>query len=171
MVTAKDLELLDQWENMWFPIVYATLEANFPEIHASVFLNLTHTSGAWLVPSVQTFPERLVVLQSDEASAEGKAAAKLLIQRGFTEVVVAEAYGLVAKIQSIDEEDGAKKPPMPKKAEKKAADEAVWNWYKKWSAIARVAIQSKKILQSLGYTKPKAKKAAETPNTPAQAGD
>lgn len=169
--TAKELELLDQWENKWFPVVYATLEANFPEIHTKVFLNLSQTSGAWLVPSVQTFLERLAVLQSDEASAEDKAAAKLLTQRGLTDAVVAYAQGLVAKIQTIDDEDGGEEAAEAKKAAKKAAEDAMWNWYKEWSAIARVAIQSKKTLQSLGLVKPKAKKTVAAPDPADQSGD
>lgn len=163
----NELRPLDVWENKWFPIVSATLEANFPDVHARVFLNLTQTEGAWLIPSVEILLERLVALEAEEASPEDKAARELLVQRGLTSEVIAEGIALVNSLKTLDsadetdeDEDDAK---AKTKAAKQAADDAMWNYYKEWSAIIRVAITSKKLLRSLGFLKEGSnKKAKET---------
>lgn len=155
-----DLKALDEWENKWFPIISATLEANFPELYTRIFSNLTQTDGVWLIPSVELLLERLATLVDDDASQEDKDAHELLIKRGLTSDVVNEAKQLITKLKTLDEDEddgdadaGDASDEDAAKAAKKDAEDAMWAYYKEWSAIARVAIKSKKQLKQLGFLK------------------
>ncbi len=86
---------LDAWENQWFPIAEIVLRTNYPAVHQVVFRNLSQTSGAEVVISVSTLLNRLdqIAKRPDDGGlgAEGKAARKLLEQRGLNERVAAQA--------------------------------------------------------------------------------
>jgi hypothetical protein len=51
---ADVIQKLDTWENLWFPIIDASLYRHFPATHARLFLNLSQTEGAEVAISVQT---------------------------------------------------------------------------------------------------------------------
>src|SRR4051812_38576713 len=53
----ETIQLLDEWENRWFPIASASLSRRFPAVHARVFLNLSQTEGPEVAVSVRTFVE------------------------------------------------------------------------------------------------------------------
>ncbi len=79
----KAVEAVDDWENRWYPIVDASLEHRFPEVHGRVFLNLSQTSGPEVLLSVATFVERIRGLGADGASDDDRAAGELLAKRGL----------------------------------------------------------------------------------------
>ena len=148
----KDLLLLDDWENCWFPITSATLLANFPAIHARVFLNLVQTEGPALVPSITTLLNRIDALESPDATQEDKDARALLTERGLTADRIKEARTLLQRLTTLaplppttEEEDAAAD------AEEQAAEDAMWTFYKEWSVIARAAIKSRAHLKTLGF--------------------
>lgn len=157
----NDLTALDAWENKWFPIISAVLQANFPAVYDRVFLNLSQTGGVWLIPSVEMLLERLAALSDEDASQEDKDARDLLTKRGVDQTVVDEAKQLIENLKTLDEQTKGDEADSEdddsvqdaKKAAKKAAEEAMWSFYKEWSAIARVVIKSKKELKSLGFLK------------------
>jgi len=149
------LRALDAWENKWFVVANATLARRFPAIHERVFLNLSQTEGTGVVVSVGTFLERLDkiddAVKAGGFGQAGKDARKILAQRGLTKDVIAEAKGLLEKLETVD-------GPLPD-LEKVAADDAtfekaendLWAWYLEWSAIARRAITHRNLLRQLGF--------------------
>jgi hypothetical protein len=142
------LARLDAWENRWFPIAAATLEHNHPEVHAEVFLNLGQTSGGLLAVTVHTFLERLARL--DAAGGERAAARRLLAQRGLDAAMERQARELLAQVQApvagplpVD--------PEARRAQRDAAEAALWRWYLEWSRIARTVIREPGQLRQLGF--------------------
>jgi hypothetical protein len=145
-VDASVLLRLDEWENRWLVVGEAGLRRRFPAVADKVFLNLSRTTGPEVVVSVTTFIERVEALNTTE---EEKAARELLTQRGLTQPVIEEAKAMLASMRKM-------KPPVvvtPPDPEALARAEAtLWDWYLDWSAVARVAIQDKRLLASLGFT-------------------
>jgi len=143
------LRRLDDWENKWFPIITATLNRRYPDLHKVVFLNLTQTQGPAVVLSVSTLLKRL---KESERTAEGKAARKLLESRGVTKAVIADAEDMVEKLSSLADvpEIGPTDEEEVDAAQAQAVD-AMWAWYLEWSEIARSAIQSRSLLRSMGF--------------------
>ena len=142
---------LDEWENRWFPVVKASLQRHYPDIHETMFLNLTQTDGIDVINSVGVFTERLAELEA-KPDAESKAARKLLTQRGLTAAVVKEALTLLEAISSIREEPT---PVAPSAEDIEAREAAVWAWYLEWSAIAQANITDRTTLRSLGFLQTK----------------
>ncbi|MBZ0117299.1 MAG: hypothetical protein K8H88_09905 [Sandaracinaceae bacterium] len=138
---------LDAWENKWFPIAEVVLRTNHPSIAEEVFRNLSQTSGPEVVVGVATFVQRVSALE--ERGGEAARARELLERRGLTEEILGEARGLLQQINDLapaDEEQVA-----PEEGEADEAETAMWNWYLEWSGIARVAIQDRRLLRSLGF--------------------
>jgi hypothetical protein len=172
---------LDGWENKWFPITAATLASNYPDVHAHVFRNLAQTSGSEVVITVSTFLERIEGLAKPKEEGglgrEGRAARELLVKRGLTAAVIAEARDIIEKIGTIEpEEEAARFVPSE---EDEAAERKLWAWYLEWSRIARVAITDRRLLRQLGFLQSAAGNIEEPvepetpaePSTPAAGGD
>lgn len=139
---------LDAWENLWLPIADATLNARMPAVHAEVFKNLRQTSGLEVVIGVRTFLERLDALaRSDDPTR--RAARELLRARGLTDAVLDEARALIARIEQA--ESAPASPPICTEAQ----EEAMWRWYKEWSAVARVVLTDRRHLNALGFSRTK----------------
>ena len=77
---------------------------------------------------------------------EGTQARALLAERGLTPEVVGDATGLLSSIAFF-----SKTVTDDRSTEVRQAEEAMWQWYLEWSAIARQAISSHSILRSLGF--------------------
>ena len=169
----KDLALLDDWENRWYPIAFATLEAHFPAVQARVFLNLSQTEGPQLVPNITTLLERICALEADGATDEDKAARALLNKRGLTHESIEEAQTILARLQTLelageDHEDHEDDEEPEQAAEDQANEDAMWTFYKEWSAISRAVIKSRKHLKLLGFlTNKDAPKSAPPAQPPA----
>jgi hypothetical protein len=131
---------LNEWENKWYPIAYATLLGNYPELHAIVFLNLVQTSGVEVVVSVGTLIERFAELPED--------ARALLQKRGLTDEVIGQAKEQLARIEKIAKDPG--KTVVDTEADA-AAEKALWTWYLEWSAIVRTTVKDRRALRILGY--------------------
>lgn len=163
----NDLALLDDWENRWYPIADATLEAHFPTIRAAVFRNLTQTQGRQLIPNITTLLARLAALTSEEATEEEQEAAALLVVRGLTPDRIDYAQTLLQRLSTIedfdDDEDSDPAIDEAEQAADSAAEAAMWNFYKEWSAISRAAIKSRGLLRTLGFLETPTNKANGDP--------
>jgi hypothetical protein len=157
-VNSEDIEALDVWEDYWFPIISAVLAAHYPDVHRRIFSDLSRGTGVELIVSVRALLERL----DEEAAANGgQAMRQLLVSRGLTDEVVAEARQLLAGLTTM----GATVELNPElsAAEREAAADAMWKFYLEWSAIARVAITDRKVLRLLGFLKPNRRASTEGP--------
>lgn len=144
-LTREDVERLDAWENLWFPIAGAVLQHHHREVHAAVFHKLRQTCGNEVVLSVGTFVTRI-----DELAGSGNGEALATLARhGLTEEVLAEARDLLAGVMQPPpvEPRGAEDEP----AAALAAQEAMWAYYLLWSAIARSTISDRRLLRKLGF--------------------
>lgn len=161
------LRTLDEWENQWFGIAAATLQRRAPQVHDWLFRNLSQTDGVEVLVSVGTFLERWELLDKAEKDGgladEGKAAKKLLGERGLTKKTMGEAKVLLEKLRKIE-------GPLPN-LEKVAAEEAgfekaeqeLWGWYLEWSAIARKTIKQRSLLIKLGFLRNTSRGDEEVP--------
>jgi hypothetical protein len=152
------LELLDEWENKWFPIAAATLQRRAPAAHAWLFRNLTQTEGAAVIVSVGTFVERFERLTKSKKDggygAGGGEAKKILEKRGLSAKVIGEAKDLLKRLQT----EASSNEPVPdeeqaeEEAERYAKAEAdLWAWYLEWSVIARKTVKNRNLLRQLGF--------------------
>jgi hypothetical protein len=154
---AKPLLDLDAWENLNYPIIFAALRHNHPEVWAVVFHNLSMTEGQNLIPSVKTLLERLAA-QSPEVHAT-------LADRGVTPEVLAEARGYLTILTSVLPSDDES---IDLEADA-AAEKALWDWYLEWGTIARTVIKNRRHLRVLGFLRKPSGEVVEAPlpNTPA----
>lgn len=156
---------LDAWENLWFPIARATLEARHPDVHALVFKNLRQSSGIGVAISVRLFLERIDGLGRPIAErgigARAAEVLALLASRGLTAAKLDEARALIDRLGTIEPEEGA---PEPTAAEQEAAEKAMWAWYLEWSEIARAVITNRRQLRELGFLKTARGEVVEDPD-------
>ena len=139
------LQRLDDWENKWFVVAEASLKRHHPEVRDVLFLNLSRTSGPEVAVSVNTLLQRFEALAA--GSADEQAAHALLVSRGLSQDVVAEAKAMLEEVGAI-----ADAPvPLVDEAAIAAAEDAMWAWYLEWGAIARLAINDGRLLRLLGY--------------------
>jgi hypothetical protein len=143
------VEELDAWENRWFPVAQATLRRRHPELHDTLFLNLSQTSGVEVAISVSTFLRRLGQLA--EQGSEGEAALKILAERGLTEAVMGEGGALLRKFGTVGFSEPDPKAPELERAEREQAEQTLWAWYLEWSTIARNVIHNRNLLRTLGF--------------------
>lgn len=149
------LRTLDEWENQWFVIAAATLKRRLPAVHDWLFRNLSQTDGVAVMVSVGTFLERWDLL--DKAVPEGglgddgKAAKKILGERGLTKKTIDEAKALLKKLSKIDGPVVDVHKIAAEEANFEKAEGALWDWYLEWSAIARKAVKQRSLLIKLGF--------------------
>src|SRR5690606_29334233 len=70
--------------------------------------------------------------------------------RGLTDEIVAEAQ---SHVESLTEWTEPEEEDADTKKEREESEERMWNWYKEWSTIARIAVTDRRLLRSLGYLK------------------
>ena len=145
---AKLLAQLDEFENLWFPIVRATLKRHHPQVGEDLMLNLGTTTGIAVTMTVATFIERLSLMGAGAApyGPEGSQARALLTERGLSDAVIAEVAALLSEVAALNDE-----PVVDYAAEARQAEDAMWQWYLEWSAIARRAIKNRNVLRRLGF--------------------
>ncbi|MBW2736070.1 MAG: hypothetical protein JRH20_27100, partial [Deltaproteobacteria bacterium] len=83
----------------------------------------------------------------------------LLVRRGLSAEVRAHARAMIKEFPTI--EPAPEVIPDELRARFFIAEEALWSWYKMWSAIARSAISSKTLLRQLGFGQRRRKGAVE----------
>ena len=151
---------IDEFENLWFPVVSATLQRRFPATHAILFNNLSQTTGPAVAVTVGTLLERVEMMAKGVGAygPEGQAAYAAIQGRGFTSEVIDGARALLARLSEIMPEDGS--DAQEAAAEKAEAD--LWNWYLEWSEISRSASLTRSQLRSLGFLK--ARKPSSSPD-------
>jgi len=148
--TALDtIALLDAWENRWLPVVAAALERHDPKIARSVLLNIQQTRGPRLLVTLPTLLDRIEALGASAHEPERRARS-LLTRRGLTSEVIDEARTLLRETTRLP----MALPLVPKR--RKPTLDSLWSWYREWSRIARVVIQDRRLLRSLGFGKPSA---------------
>jgi len=142
---------LDAWENHWFPIAQAALERRFPALSAQFFLNLAQTEGPAVAISVRTFVDRYAELAagSDKYGAEAPKALELIVTRGVTAAVIAEAQSLLTDLTQVA--PAVTVPSTDQQQDIEQAEAALWAWYLEWSQIARVAVKQRSLLRELGF--------------------
>lgn len=157
---ARDqIELLDAWENHWFPIASAVLLRHHPEVHARVFQNLGQTEGKEVVLSVSTLVERI-----DELTTSGDTAALATLNKhGLGEEALGVARGLLVQVMQpppVEPPPAAGAPVFVQ-----ATEDAMWSYYLQWSAIARRAIKDRRQLRELGFLR-SSRNGADEDETP-----
>jgi hypothetical protein len=141
--TRDQIARLDAWENHWFPIIAAVLLRHHPDAHATVFHNLGQTSGKEVVLSVGTLVDRI-----DELGDDSPVMATLRTH-GLTDEVLDEARGLLVQVM---QPPVAEEPPAGVvRILDTEAEDAMWSYYRQWSAIARHAITDRRLLRQLGF--------------------
>jgi hypothetical protein len=168
----KLLRELDGWENMWFPIIEATLQANFPVAHEIVFRNLAQSSGAAVVFVVGNLISRIDGLSRSPAEGgvgalEAAQIKALLGTRGIDETILNEGRAMLAQLEEV-EVDTRIEGITPE--EEAAAEDAMWRWYLEWSAIARVVITDRRQLRALGFLRNASGQVVEDPTVLEPAG-
>lgn len=161
------LARLDQWENTWFPVIAATLERRFPDLHATVFQNLSQTTGLEVLVSVGTMLDRIEALASSQS---GKKALDLLAARGLTPAVRTEASALLSEIRRASVKSDAAITPDSQAEQEQAATEA-WAWYREWSQIARTLITRGDHLVQMGLKAQVRRSSSDTDEPEAEAAE
>lgn len=161
----KVLRQLDEWENLWFPIIEATLRARFPDVHALVFRNLAQSSGAAVVMVVRTLIDRIdgldrPVAEGGIGEAEAARVRALLAARGIDEATLAEGRAMLETLATPEVDE----TPSISREEEEAAEKAMWSWYLEWSAIARAVITDRRQLRMLGYRRNTSGQVVEDPS-------
>jgi len=148
---AGALAELDSWENKWFPIARASLNARYPAVADQVFLNLTQATGREVILTVQTFLDRVDPLFAAAAGTDNASAGQLLRSRRLTADACDRARALLSRIQDISL-PATPAPPPP--ADRDAAVAAAWSWFQEWAEIARVVVLRKDLRIRLGVSQP-----------------
>lgn len=148
---------IDQFENLWFPIVDASLKRRFPEIREKFFHELKQTEGSAVILSVKTFVRRFDALGSpdekgNQPSKDHIKAKELLIARGLKTEVMDEIRSQLKQATQAETPETVE-PTEDIAAARAEAEEAMWAWYLEWSAIARQGITDRRVLRSLGFLK------------------
>lgn len=146
----KIVESLDAFENVWFAVAKATLKGNYPDVHDALFANLWHGTGRDTAMTVGTFLKRLREMEAGVGAyaRHGSDARALLLARGLSESIVAEAEASIATIKTTVKIDDGK---LISKEDQEKAVAHLWAWYLEWSAIARVAVKDRRLLRSMGF--------------------
>jgi hypothetical protein len=81
-----------------------------------------------------------------------RAARALLLRRGLSDAVLDEADAMLAVSRTLPP---ATEPPRARATdeEARAAEDAVWAWYREWSDIARATVRDARLLGVLGFSK------------------
>jgi len=148
----ETLRRLDEWENKWYPLAKATLQARYPAVHDEFFKNLFQAAGPEVIVTVETFLQRLEELTAAQGAyaQDGAAARAVLVKRGIDGTCVEEAKKLLETLQKTVVM--AAPPNKAKEAEElAAAEQALWNWYLEWSQVARTAITNRSVLRLMGF--------------------
>lgn len=143
------VRMIDAWENRWFPVADAALKRRFPEIHATLFLNLSQVEGFEAINTVDLLVERYDALAA-KSDASSKEAIVILGKRGLTPAIIGEAKALLEKVAAVNTEPLPAPTPEEKAAEAQR-EAAMWAWYLEWTALARTVITDRRVLKQMGF--------------------
>lgn len=152
-VGGDNLAPLVSLERTWFPVVQATLEANFPAVFRRIFANYQRPSGPALIFVMREIHGRIAALATSTVPEDQHAWA-LLQERGVTGDVLAEIAAKLDEALAPPAADSA--PAVVADPEALAVAEArMWSFYLEWSRIARATITDRRHLRMLGFLRPK----------------
>lgn len=148
-VSQATVTMLEDWQSEWFPVIQLALEARYPTIASALMAGLPKGGGAKSALAITTLMQRLDAMTAGEATygADGPRARKVLEARGVSERVVGEAKALLTELEQLADVIA---PDPAAAVEADQAEVALTTWYREWSGIARVAIQSRGMLRQLG---------------------
>jgi hypothetical protein len=153
------LNKLDDWENLWFPIIQAVLTRHNALIAEQLFEGLSQTEGMALIPSLTKLHKRLedLVSSNDQASLDAVA---LLDQRGV-DATQREALGALLKRAktftsptAINEAAALEQARADGRLLHEQALTALRAYLSEWSLIARAAVKNGNHLRQLGIATP-----------------
>jgi hypothetical protein len=141
---------IEEWVQLWIPIARGVIHASHPGLEAWLFQHLRSARGKRTVPLAGTFLDRLNQLEAgdDPHLQDGPAAVRLLEKHGLTPDKRREMAALVEQAWQPKTAQHLVRAPE----QDRAAADALWVWYLKWSEIARAAIKNKAQLRALGFS-------------------
>jgi hypothetical protein len=143
---------LDDWENNWFDVADAALKRKAPAVREKLFKNLSKGNGIEVLLTTRTFTSRIAEMKKDQ-NPDVQAAMALLVKRGLTDEVIAEATGLIKQLETaetiVEPEENS-----TAKAEREKAMQDLWAWFLDWSQTARTVIKNGNHQIMLGLTTP-----------------
>ncbi len=143
---------VDQWDEVGFRLIEATLGRRYPEQARFVLGGLAPSQGASAVTGVGHLLDRLDALESDPARSasrlEDKSALAALAKRGITKEERTRLRALVEKARPA-----TSKPPLvrgvhPTDHETRLI--ALRAWYDEWATVARAAVTREDQLVRMG---------------------
>ncbi len=140
---------LTRWQNRWFPVVEVTLSRHHPELAQRVLDGLTQCEGPAVVVSVRRLLNCLQQLMN-EPGEESESAMTHLMNRGITPKIMDQAASLLFALPSLDPNTSSH--TLTSESATPSAEHELWEWYLKWSAVARHAILESSQLRSLGIS-------------------
>lgn len=144
----KRLDLLDDWENKYYPLISTSIKRRYPAIHDALFLNLKQTSGPELLVTLPTLLGRLRDLKETK---EGKEVLALLAKRGVDEAALDALDALLAQSDTIQVDAEARlKAEQAQQAARAEAIAALEAYLDEWETLARSVVTNKNHLRQLG---------------------
>jgi hypothetical protein len=156
--TIQDTNLLtqlDDWENLWFPIIQVVLTRHNAALAAQLFDGLSQTDGMALIPSLTTLHTRLAALLKNK-DKESKDAASLLAQRGINAAQLETLADLLERATTFTDPTTLKDTAAAEEALDKARQRheaalgALRAYLREWTLIARAAVKNGNHLRQLG---------------------
>jgi hypothetical protein len=144
--TADLLRALDKWENEFIRVAKVTLAHHHPELCTMIFADIGPAIGAEVVTKVQTFLDRIDQIADHDG---GTAAIELLHERGLDPAQLDVARDLLARLESP--QPAAEVDSAEAEARYRKLEDAMWQYYREWSSIARATVSSKRDLRRLGF--------------------
>ena len=150
--TSELLEALVSWEQTHFPIIRSTFGWYFNEYATARFLWVAEQVGPNVALRVDAL---LTALRRLGATVDGPDALELLAVRGVDANVRAEASELLARLATY-----MRLPTVCPAAGRSLAEaeDDLWSRYLSWSSRARTGIQRRRVLETLGLVKLKARR-------------
>ena len=149
------LTLLDDWENLWFPIIQVVLTRHNAALAAQIFDGLSQTDGMALIPSLTTLHTRLDALLKNK-DKESKDAAALLAQRGINAAQLKTLADLLERATTftspttLQDTAAAEEANEEARQRHEAALNALRAYLREWTLIARAAVKNGNHLRQLG---------------------
>jgi hypothetical protein len=152
------MKAIDAWDNLFFTRAAAVLEFDFPSQYERLFAGGLHAEqGPASVLAVKTFLDRLDALGAgDEAD---RAALAALARVGLHAGERDRARSLLVAAQSLS--------PLPAEVapdgDPEVSQRELWQWYRKWSTLARTAVIRRADLIALGLASRRRPSGGEDP--------
>lgn len=160
---------LDEWENVWFDVMDASLRRSFPDVHQRLIGDLGKAEGLPVVLNVRTVVKRLDALKA-EGGERNTAALALLEKRGLGPAEIERARNLLVNIETQTFAEPALPDADADAAHEKALAE-LWGWYLDWTKLARTVVRSRALQLYMGLAEQARRPRGGEPQAPDDAED